>query len=261
MNYKVLTTMFRNRTGSWRQHSAFTLIELLVVIAIIAILATLLLPTLQTAKEMSKRSVCRANLKQIGYVLLMYADDNQGRFPVITVGTWPWDIDLAVANVLVGISASSPLSAMKGLGHQRKKILYCPSNYDFDKADQSWTSTYLSNFILTGYVFLLQGAHVPAGLQVASLKGRAPVTGEPVRPNPRPAPDTELVVDATVAQGGNYMHVQGWFDQRTSHLRGNRPDGGNVLFLDGHVEWRPHEKFIAAHRWAPADGSNNTWEF
>jgi prepilin-type N-terminal cleavage/methylation domain-containing protein len=43
MNYKIVTTMFCNRKGSWRQHSAFTLIELLVVIAIIAILPRYLL--------------------------------------------------------------------------------------------------------------------------------------------------------------------------------------------------------------------------
>ena len=63
------------------RHSGFTLIELLVVIAIIAILAALLLPALSRAKERSKRSVCKSNQRQITLTVLMYAGENEGKFP------------------------------------------------------------------------------------------------------------------------------------------------------------------------------------
>jgi hypothetical protein len=49
----------------------------------------------------------------------------------------------------------------------------------------------------------------------------------------------ELTADATGSQNGDYTRIKGLSMDRTSHLSGQNPAGGNILFEDGHAAWRP----------------------
>src|ERR1044071_669680 len=76
--------------NSVRRRNAFTLIELLVVVAIIALLISILLPSLARARELSKRSVCAANLKGLGTACHIYGNENEEWFPIAGYSqNWP----------------------------------------------------------------------------------------------------------------------------------------------------------------------------
>src|ERR1700722_4126195 len=97
--------------------TAFTLIELLVVIAIIAILAAMLLPALANAKDRAIRTKCMSNLKEVNLALQMYAGDNKGLLPYVSVNQgqsfWAWDIPWIPGNGMVANAGGY-------------KIFYCP---------------------------------------------------------------------------------------------------------------------------------------
>lgn len=70
-----------------RRSRGFTLVELLVVIGIIALLMGILLPSLNKARAMSRQSKCLSNLRQIGIVNSMYANEWKGW---CLPGHWGW---------------------------------------------------------------------------------------------------------------------------------------------------------------------------
>ena len=74
------------------QRNAFTLIELLVVIAIIAVLAALLLPALSKAKSAARAIACASNIRQLGFGVFSYADD-EGHYPVFNFDPFAMNVN------------------------------------------------------------------------------------------------------------------------------------------------------------------------
>jgi prepilin-type N-terminal cleavage/methylation domain-containing protein len=240
------------RKNKSARFSAFTLIELLVVIAIIAILAALLLPALALAKEKAKRISCANNLRQYGVALRIYANDFNDKMPgVASTGqpngtnsgaVWPWDVP------------TQTVTNLTQNGTQRS-IMYDPSFADQDN-DLIWSFTGNSAIHVTGYA----GMYPDTYFQIAYSSGSptAWVTNL-ITSFSQPGKivtDSPMLSCAIISQKaganlgacifnditGGAVNANGTpFIHKTAHLNGNIPAGGNLAFLDCHVQWR---KFV-----------------
>jgi prepilin-type N-terminal cleavage/methylation domain-containing protein len=92
------------------KRGAFTLFEVLIAVAILTILSAVLLPTLHTARERSRRITCLSNERQILMAMMSYAADNNGYLPTQAMTASPYtDWSARLTNYMDGSwSPSNP---------------------------------------------------------------------------------------------------------------------------------------------------------
>ena len=144
-----------------RRKSGFTLIELLVVIAIIALLVSILLPSLNRARDMAKKTTCLVSLKQVGMGHQYYAEENRDVLTPVQVGYDPSGEGLGGTPKLVSPSwvqlikqycGYDPAAGQWDYGTWDDVIHSCPS-YDGEEMTPSWTyyPGYGTVWMLFGY--------------------------------------------------------------------------------------------------------------
>ena len=280
MKNRIPTSKMNFSPQSRLKHRGFTLIELLVVIAIIAILAAMLLPALASAKEKAKKAKCASNLHQVIVALSMYASDNNDKLPCCPAGNTQtigsanaiWDLPRPMADAISG-----------GSSNLYRGIFYCPASVLLTTQNQDYwwfyTGTGTSDHRVTGYQWIISRDGTPgkystssAGTTLSNPKGYLTKITQPYTNAFLPA-TAELVTDVVISSGSwsgpttspntqqwravvstNPAELPGGYN--ASHMGKNLPAGGDILFMDGHVEWR---RFQAMQLWGQWSNSRNIW--
>ena len=228
---------------------SFTLIELLVVIAIIGILVSILLPSLSTAREKTKRAVCLSEVRQLGINALLYSDDNNSVLPLDGRGwnsnalkpdVWRSDMFMPYMDGVPSI-ADLDSGAVDFAAVSAFQIFDCPSaNYpDLWPNAEWWTKPAHGvpgqGDISSAKMYLGNGQQISAGWERNPEERPRRTTDD--KPNER-----VLVASQIRYYAADYNGEQVGYET-TSHLENGRPAGANQFFLDGSARWKSFKNF------------------
>ncbi len=215
--------------------NAFTLIELLVVVAIVALLVAMLVPSLQSVREQSRRLHCGTNLKNIGLGLMSFANahDDSLPQPQYAVGASPMRAYLCYETAQPQVPLQLAQLYNDGYIGDTARILYCPSfaaEYNAYTAGGAWGSCYVNNSVRAAYLYAPLGKQRDAiGLPVISSRPRL----------------SELEQNRSIITD----KIDTW--NSVAHQSSGKAQGINALFVDGSVRFCSEGGVMNFELWHP----------
>jgi len=229
-----------------RRAEAFTLVELLIVIAIIAILAALLLPAFARAKELSRRTACSQNLRQLSLALALYATDNRDVLPLPQQRSGHWSEQLrryyANPRLLVCPTDQSSASAISGTVltngdfTPRSYLVNCFADYYATQMGQTNSPVIWK---ATPPFLQMKDSAIPHPSETAAFGEKA---------------DALTAFELNIFQSPTGSYLGSLAESRHNTGRSARAGGANFAMSDGHVYYiKWGESTCPLNRWAVLD--------
>jgi len=222
-----------------RSTRAFTLVELLVVIAIIAVLIAILLPVVAGAQRQAVQVKCASNLRQLGVANYMYTQQ-YGKFPTLQLLTEQWPMRLSKLmngnQKVFYCPAQDPRCEWNG---EAQGIITLPDSLALQLQLKDWPLGGGGYVTIVGGVYFSYGYNFAVGTAGSQLRA----------PHAIKSPSEFILIADTNADAVNDFQIGPYRTMKydvgnngyttTIELLG-RPhsDGTNVLYHDGHVQWR-----------------------
>ena len=205
----------------------FSVIELLVVIVVLSILTAILLPALGRARDSARSAACKNNLKQIGHALNMHLQDNALMMPTQRINT-----DARVADFM----ASTDPAYLRDLAIHldNTQVYICPSAPPHPQSSDGPTAASDTSYLGNGVVMNRRFSAITNPGSVIFIQEYSHRTNFCyLRPN-----GTSLGGDT-----GNLYESWKWDNAPADFsYSGRHANGGNLLFLDGRVDWKTRDE-------------------
>jgi prepilin-type N-terminal cleavage/methylation domain-containing protein/prepilin-type processing-associated H-X9-DG protein len=246
------------RLGRFKRLRGFTLIELLVVVAIIALLISILLPSLSRARELSKRTVCSANLRGWGSACKIYSNENDEYWPTVETTTGDVKYTEAIGGPMESDRlnptnrSSGTVSTTRNFwmlireGDVTVKLLRCPSsNWDLDDTEN--LNLY---YDFRGQRYVSYGYQIPypspdlsrptenqdPRMAFSADRGWASGIG-PIVDVPPAGAQYGTAGTVSITKDTVRSAVKNERDWDILNSPNHNQEGQNILFQDGHVDW------------------------